>query len=66
MTAVKFDRQAGCRLPNHSSMACCMLADFHSNGGACSTGKVIGSWQGYFLAGKESSSGKDCHEKTRK
>ena len=38
MTAVKFDRQAGYNLPNHSSMACCVLDDFHGNGGACSTG----------------------------
>ena len=43
--AVKFDKQAGYHLPNHSSMTCCMLADFHSNDGACSTGKGIGSWQ---------------------
>ena len=33
----------------------------------CSTGKVIGfSVAEVFLAGKENSSGKDSHEKTRK
>ena len=32
VTALKFDREAGYRLPNHSSMSCCMLADFHCNG----------------------------------
>ena len=66
VTAVKFDRQAGYRLPNHSSITCYMLADFHSNGAACSTGKAIGSWQRFFLTGKGNSSGKDSHEKTGK
>ena len=66
VTAVKFNRQAGYHLPNHSSMACCILADFHSNGSACSTGKVIGLRQRFFLAGKENSSGKDGHKNTRK
>ena len=47
-TAVKFDRQAGYRLPNHSLITCFMLSDFHSDGGACSTGNVIGSWQRFF------------------
>ena len=66
MTAVTFDRQASYRLPNHSSMTCCLLADFHSNGGTCSTRKVIGLRQKVFLAGKENSSGKDSHEKAKK
>ena len=53
MTALKFDTQAGYRLPNHSSITCCMLSDFHSDGGACSTGKVIESWQRLFSPGKK-------------
>ena len=53
VTAVKFDRQASYRLPNHSSIMCCMLADFHSNDGACSTGKAIGSRKRFFSPGKK-------------
>ena len=64
MTAVKFERQAGYRLPNHNSFMCCMLADFHSNDGACSTGKVIitfpvehapfiGLWRRFFSPGNK-------------
>ena len=64
VTAVKFDRQAGYRMTNHSSITCCRLANFHSNGGACSTRKMIGLTV-VFLAGKGNSSGKDSHEKIR-